>query len=248
MATLHLLGTGAGISSGDRTTTMLAFQTEGSTLVVDCGGDVVQRLQAGGVNLDEITGLVVTHEHPDHCAGFPLFMEKIWLSGRRRPIPVFGPEPALAQARRTWASFNTASWNGMPEIRWTPVPLEQGAVVLDDEHWRVTAAPGTHSVPVIGLRVQARSTGRSVAYSCDTERSEAIGRLAQGAHLLVHEGTGAMSGHTSMPDAAEVAASAGVDRLILVHLPPEIPVADLAGARARFPATELGADGATYPF
>lgn len=248
MATLHLLGTGAGFSGGDRTTTMLAFETPGSVLVVDCGGDVVHRLLASGVPLDLIEALIVTHEHPDHVGGFPLFMEKIWLSGRRRPIPVYGPEAALSQAQRTFATFNTSGWEGMPEIQWHPVPLQEGTQVLENEHWRVTAITGTHSVPVIGIRVEARQTRRSVVYSCDTERSDAIARLAAGANLLVHEGTGGFGGHTSMPDAAEIAAGAEVERLILVHLPPEIADADLAGARERFAALELGSDGARYTF
>ena len=103
MATLYLLGTGAGLSDGSRTTNMLAFSDQQSSLVVDCGGDVVQRMQAANIDLATITALIITHEHPDHVSGFPLFMEKIWLAGRRHPIPVYGPEAALSQARRTAA-------------------------------------------------------------------------------------------------------------------------------------------------
>ncbi|MEX0747058.1 MAG: MBL fold metallo-hydrolase, partial [Rhodothermales bacterium] len=98
MARLHLLGTGAAVSDPHRTTTMLAFEEGRETLVVDCGGDVVQRLLAAGIDLDTIAALIVTHEHPDHVSGFPLFMEKIWLAGRRRPIDVYGIGPASSQA------------------------------------------------------------------------------------------------------------------------------------------------------
>ncbi len=248
MATLHLLGTGAGFSDGTRTTTMLAFEGAESTLVVDCGGDVVQRLQAAGIDLATITALILTHEHPDHVGGFPLFMEKIWLAGRRHPVPVHGPEAALSQARRTFETFNTSGWEGLPEIQWKPVPLEPDAPVLEGGHWRVTAAPGTHSVPVIGLRVEATPNGGTVTYSADTERSDAITQLARGADILVHEGTGGFGGHTSMADAAQVAAEANAGRLILVHLPPDMAERDVEQARKHFSALELGSDGATYSF
>lgn len=248
MATLHLLGTGAGFSGGDRTTTMLAFEQPGSVVVVDCGGDVVQRLQAAGVELDRIEALVVTHEHADHVSGFPLFMEKIWLSGRRRPIPLYGPAPALAQARRCWESFETGGWKGVPEILWNEVALEEGAPVLESEAWRITAAPGTHSVPVIGLRVEDRRGGGVAAYSCDTEESEAIGRLAAGAALLAHEATGGFGGHTTPEGAARTAARAGAGRLVLVHLPPELDAGELARAREIFSALEVGADGERFEF
>lgn len=247
MPTLHLLGTGAGFSDARRTTTMLAFHDSGSTLVVDCGGDVVQRLQAHEIELATVAALVVSHEHPDHVAGFPLFMEKIWLSGRKRPIPIVGIAPALAQARRCWEAFHTGGWD-VPEMQWREVAHEEGAVVWEDHCWRVTAAPGIHSVPVIGVRVESRITGRVVAYSCDTERSDAITRLSRGADLLVHEATGGFGGHTSTEDAARVAAEAGAGRLVLVHLPPDVEDAGLAEARTIFPATEYGVDGARYDF
>ena len=40
---LYLLGTGAAYADPHRTTTMLAFSDGGRTVVIDCGGDVVQR-------------------------------------------------------------------------------------------------------------------------------------------------------------------------------------------------------------
>ena len=58
MPTLHLLGTGAAFSDPHRTTTMLAFTDADSTIVVDCGGDVVQRLMQAGIALNSIDALI----------------------------------------------------------------------------------------------------------------------------------------------------------------------------------------------
>jgi ribonuclease Z len=242
---LHLLGTGAALSSPDRTTTMLALEAE-SVVVVDCGGDVVQRMLAGGIDLDRIAALVLTHEHPDHVSGFPLFMEKIWLAQRRRPIPVRGPAPALDQARRIFGAFNTSGWRGLPEIEWGEVPLAGGAAVWEDDSWRIRAAPGIHGVPVIGLRAEDRRGGGVVAYSSDTEAADAIVQLARGADILVHEATGEVKGHASARAAAEVARSADAKRLVLVHLPPAVEDEEMEAAREIFPAIEPGIDGAVY--
>lgn len=248
MPTLHLLGTGAAFSDASRTTTMLAFEAPESVVVVDCGGDVVQRLLAAGIDLERIDALIVTHEHADHAGGFPLFMEKVWLAGRRRPIPVHGIAPALAQARRCWEAFETGGWKDVPEIQWRETAHEEGAVVLETERWRITAAPGIHPVPVIGIRVEDRQGGGTVAYSCDTEPSEPITRMSRGADILVHEATGGFGGHTSARDAARIAGEVGAGRLVLVHLPPQVDTQDLDRAREAFPAVELGVDGAWYEF
>jgi ribonuclease Z len=246
MAVLHLLGTGAAASDAARTTTMLAFEHRRSVVLVDCGGDAVQRALAAGIDPERIDALVVTHEHPDHAGGFALFMERIWLLGRKRPIPVIGIPPAIDQARRVLAAFDTSGWD-LPAIDWRPVEHRAGAIVLEDEQWRITAAPGVHSVPVIGMRVEARGAG-TVAYSCDTERCAPITELARGADVLVHEATGAFAGHTSNEDAARVAHEARAGRLILVHLPPNVRDQQLSEARGIFSRVEFGADGARYEF
>jgi ribonuclease Z len=246
MATLHLLGTGAAASDAHRTTTMLAVENAGSVVLIDCGGDVVQRALASGIDPDAVDALIVTHEHPDHAGGFALFMERIWLLGRRRPIPVIGIEPALEQARRVLGAFDTSGWD-LPRIEWRTVEHRAGAEVLRDERWSITAAPAVHSVPTIGVRVEAAGGG-VMAYSCDTERTAAITGLARGAGLLVHEATGSFPGHASAEDAAHVARDAGAARLVLVHLPPGVHDAQLAGARAIFPHTEFGHDGGRHEF
>lgn len=246
MPHLHLLGTGAAISSAHRTTTMLAFSSDQETVVVDCGGDVVQRLLQAGVDLDTIASLIVTHEHPDHVSGFPLFMEKIWLSGRRRPIDVRGIRPAIDQARRCFETFDTSGWEEMPELRWHEVRHEESAPVFESDHWHIVSSPGTHAVPVIGLRVTHKPTQSVVTYSCDTEPAQPIERLARNADILVHEATGEQSGHTSPRQAAAIAARAGAGRLLLVHLPPSLSDEEIDEARSEFAETELGEELGRY--
>jgi ribonuclease Z len=223
MPTAYLLGSGAAISDPHRTTTMLAFDNGTSLIVVDCGGDVIQRLMQVGIPYQEmsrIEALILTHEHPDHIGGFALFMEKLWLAGRREPIHIYGPAPALEQARRQFEVYDTANWTGMPEKVWHEVALDENAPVLESDQWHILASPGIHSVPVIGLRVRDQATGRVVAYSCDTEPSQTIARLARNADLLFHEATGEGPSHSSVRQAAEIAAQAEPHRLVFVHIPP----------------------------
>jgi ribonuclease Z len=255
MPTLHLLGTGAAISDAHRTTTMLAVSDDAApprTLVIDCGGDVLQRLQACGRPIDSVDALIVTHAHMDHTSGFPLLMEKAWLDGRDRPLPVVGIEPALAQAERLWAAYEPvhSGWEGIPPIDWREVPHEPGASVWDEAPWTITATPVDHGdTPNVGLRFEHDPTGRVLAYSCDTAPSERVVDLARNADVLVHEANGETTdNHSSAAGAAEVAQQAGVDRLFLVHLPPGDKSTDLKEARSIFPHTDLGEELGSYTF
>ena len=254
MPALHLLGTGAAISDPHRTTTMLAVADDASppnTLLVDCGGDVLQRLQACSPSIDHVDGLIITHAHMDHTSGFPLFMEKIWLDGRDRPIPVCGIEPALAQAQRVWDAFEPVheGWEGIPPIDRREVEHERDARVWSEVPWIVTAAPVDHGdTPNVGLRFEHTPTDCVIAYSCDTAPTSSVVHLARDADVLVHEANGVGENHSTAAGAAEVAAEADVDRLLLVHLPPGDKSEALREARSIFPHTDLGEELGTYPF
>jgi ribonuclease Z len=247
MGRLHLLGTGAALSDATRTTTMLALEGSDGTVLIDCGGDAVQRLLAHGLDLQALRALIVTHEHADHVAGLPLLMERLWLAGRRDALPVYGIAPAIAQARRTHDAFDTGTWPEYPGVTYVEVPYERDAPVMTTDEWRITASPGIHSVPSVGLRFENRRDGGVCTYSGDTAFAEAIVELARGADLLVHEAGTEAKMHTLPAQAAEAAVRAGAARLVLVHIPPNFDGA-LHDARAVFPELEVGEDGAVLEF
>ena len=239
--TVHLLGTGSANAGPDRTTTMLAVEHGDRLVLVDCGGDAVQRMQACGLDPVALTAVVLTHEHPDHISGYPLLIEKLWLMGRTEPIDVYGPAPTLAKAQALFAVYDTDQWDGVPERRFHPVALEPGAAVLEGE-MTITATPVDHPVPTIGLRFE--SSDGVLAYSCDTAHCDAVAELAAGADVLIHEATGSLPHvHSSPEEAAETARQSGAGRLVLVHAPSETPDSGLDGARELFAAVSWGRDG-----
>lgn len=239
---LHLLGTGAGASDADRTTTMLAIECDDLLVLVDCGGDAARAVQRSGLDPVAIDAVVLTHEHPDHISGFPLLVEKMWLLGRRAPIDVYGPAPTLAVARQLFALFDTERWEGLPPLVWHPVDLSTRARVLHRPGFELFAYPVLHPVPTIGLRAEAG--GAVLAYTCDTGPSPLLAPLADGADLLVHEATGHIPGvHSSVEDACDLAVEVGVDRVVLVHAPVGACEDDLDEARRRVRDIRWGTDG-----
>lgn len=57
----------------------IAVQGGGELLLVDCGlscRETARRLAACGASISEVTGVLFTHDHSDHCAGLATFHKK----------------------------------------------------------------------------------------------------------------------------------------------------------------------------
>ena len=116
----------------------------------------------------------------------------------------------------------------------------------------VEAVPVVHPVEAYGLRVTAG--GSSVAYTGDTAPCEALDRLADGVDLLLAEASfrdgdeNPPEIHLTGKDGGELAARAGVGRLVITHVPPWFDKAGmLAEAQSVWDGpAELARAGATY--
>lgn len=149
----------------------------------------------------------------------------------------------IEEARPGRFDVRTAKRLGVPEgplfgmlHNGEPVELPDGRVIRPDE---VVGPP---------------RPGRKVVYTGDTRPSSATIEVARGVDLLVHEATfdeeerdrARDTAHSTARQAAEVAAAAGVRRLILTHLSArysEHPRRLLAEARQVFPECVVAKDG-----
>jgi ribonuclease Z len=219
LARVVVLGTAGAVASAAHGHTYLAIDGEGF-LLVDCGDMPVARIRRAGLGLDRLQGVIVTHFHPDHVASLPVLVVSAWLLGRKAPLPVHGLDDVTGRFAALMGLFRSEEWPGLFGLPARSVDRAAGALVLENEEFRITSAPVCHPVPTIGLRIENRRSGNVVAYSADTEPCDAVVALARGASILFHEATGATVGHSSAAQAGAIARRAEVGRLVLVHYPP----------------------------
>ena len=101
-----------------------------------------------------------------------------------------------------------------------------------------------HSSPTLALRF-----ADDLVWCTDTAFDEENAEFARGVRLLCHEAFYPSErtddpGHTASGEAARIAAAAGAERLLLIHVNPALDREDemLAFARPAFPATEVARD------
>jgi ribonuclease BN (tRNA processing enzyme) len=194
-----------------------------------------------------IDAVLLSHLHADHCLDLSGYyvLRKYHPHGPQPRIPVWGPVGTADRMARAYDlptdpgmhhEFDFRTWDGSVDIG--PFAVEP--------------VPVNHPVPAFGVRVSA--DGATVAYTGDTGPCAALDDVARDADLLLAEASFRRGDdnppdlHLTGADGGELAARAGVRRLVLTHVPPWYdPQNALAEATASYAGPiDLAHPGATY--
>jgi ribonuclease Z len=219
MLRMTLLGVGTGVPDQDRENTHMIWESPEGLLLVDAGGSTYQRILRANLDPLRLRGILLTHSHCDHVNGLPALLFSLKLVGFQERLAIYGNAPTLATARRILDAFELEGYEAAAD--WVEVQAGQ-TVPVGSARYQLQTAPTTHSRPGLALRFAATEGSAALVYSADTEPCAAVANLARGARVLIHEATTAepFPGHTTPRQAGEIAAQAGVGRLVLVHFSP----------------------------
>jgi len=245
MTKLIVLGSSNAIPTRDHENTHLAILCQNQSVLIDCAGNPIVRLEQAGIDPLTITHVILTHFHPDHVSGVPLLLMDLWLMGRRAPLNIYGLDYTLERVKAMMELYGWSDWPNFFPVNFYYVSMDEMTTVFDTEDMCVYSTPVKHLLPSIGLRIELKAEGKAIAYSCDTEPCVEVELLAQGADILLHEASGPFTGHSSAAQAGGVARRAEVGALYLIHYPTgRYASGDLvAEAKAHFPGNvHLAAD------
>jgi ribonuclease Z len=251
VAKVVTLGTAAVVRDEAHAHTYMALSGERGFYLIDCADSPVLRIRRAGLVLEDLRGLIITHFHPDHVLGVPILLIEASILGRTDPLSIYGIQDVTDRYNALMDLFRRDEWPGFFDTPCHVVSEEVGALVLDDDDFRITAAPVQHVVPNMGLRIESKNGGGVVAYSSDTAPCDTVVELARDADILIHEAAGPTPGHSSAAQAGEIARRAGARRLVLVHYRPAPHKYDrwIEDASAAFGGpVELAQDLAVYEF
>jgi ribonuclease BN (tRNA processing enzyme) len=226
-------------------------EAEGFRLLVDLGHGAFGALQRY-VNPIDVDAILITHLHADHCIDLTAYIVSLRYggpghrsTGPESRIPLIGPSGTRDRLEAAYDPL--ARKLGLHELFGfsTPTAGELGP-------FSVSYAPMNHPTPTSAVKLTHND--RSLVYSADTGESAALVELAQGADLFLCEASFGPDEeyvpdlHLTGRQAGEHAAKAGVERLVVTHVPPwgsrEVAVQEAAAA---FPGiVEMATPGAEF--
>jgi len=218
-----VVGSGDAFGSGGRFNTCFFVETARGTLLVDCGASSLVALKAQGIDPLRIDGIVLSHLHGDHFGGLPfLLLDGQFLARRERPLVIAGPPGTRARVDQLMEVFFPKSTGTKWRFSWDVIEIDVGRETAILGHDVLTAQVIHRSgAPSTGLRLHDGE--KLFAYSGDTEWTDALIGIADGADLFICECygySGQMTGHLSWEVLKPRLPELRARRIMLTHMNP----------------------------
>lgn len=245
---LTVLGCAGSFPGPDSPCSAYLVEADDYRLLLDFGTGSLSSLQRFAT-LTSVDAVVLTHLHADHILDACSYVVvRRWApDGPYPPLPVYAPAGAEERLSCAYGHVGEAPLSDV----YTFHVLSGGTCRVGP--FELTAEQVNHPVETFGIRLV--HDNRVLVYSSDTAPCDALHRLAQGADLFLCEAS-YLDGEQNPPDlhltgreAGEVAAKAGVGRLVLTHLVDAWGSREqsLRSARSTFPGpVELAEVGRRY--
>lgn len=226
---LTILGSSASYPGPGQACAGYLVEGGGARVVFDLGNGTLSNL---GRVTDPLTldAVFLSHCHPDH------YLDLFALQGLLRYAPD-GPAPALPVYAPSGLLDRAAALligHGGEELHKAFQGHELAACrPVSFGGLTVTPYPVDHEGPAYALVAEA--DGRKLCYTSDTRRGDRIAEAAHGADLLLAEATlpeayAGRAPHMTASEAGSLAGSAGAGQLVLTHLWPTTPRAQILDA------------------
>jgi phosphoribosyl 1,2-cyclic phosphodiesterase len=216
---LVFLGTGGGrfaTITQKRRTGGIRLMSKSFNVHVDPGpGALVYSLEAG-LNPRRITGVLVSHCHPDHCNDAGVLVEAM-TRGMTRKRGVLAAAHSVLVGNQNCDPCLSKYHQTMPEL----VVDAKPGVSFNIDGAKIIAAEAKHSDPsAVGFRFEIVDVG-DIAYTSDTEYYEGVGRPYKNVRLLLlcamRPAGSPWKGHMTSEDAVKIVDEVNPEMAVLTH-------------------------------
>ncbi|WP_345467807.1 MBL fold metallo-hydrolase [Actinoallomurus oryzae] len=230
---ITVAGSGDAFGSGERFQTCIALGDPGvgAHTLVDCGATSLVALRRQGLDPNAIETVLVSHLHGDHFGGLPFLILDGQFRRRTTDLTVVGPPGTRERLEQAMETLFPGS-SGVRRRFAVHVREHADRRPFSTERFTATPFEVRHAsgAPAYALRVEDAGQGGTVAYSGDTEWTDALIDASAGADVFFCEGysPAPVRWHLDLDALAANRHRLGCRRLLLTHMSPSALAADLS--------------------
>ncbi|RWR14575.1 MBL fold metallo-hydrolase [Siminovitchia fortis] len=211
---LTIIGHWGGFPKAGEASSGYLLAHNGFYLLMDCGSAVLSKLQTI-ISAEKLDGIILSHYHADHTADIGVVQHALYVgkfTGQYdKTLPIYGHGLDSEGFKQLTYKDVTAGIAYKPDEILHIGPLS------------ISFLQTHHSAPCFAMRIEA--DGKAIVYTGDTSYFKELADFSKGADVLLCESNfykgmdGSAAGHMTSEQAGKTARQAGVDKLILTHLP-----------------------------
>jgi ribonuclease BN (tRNA processing enzyme) len=185
---LQIVGCGDAFGTGGRFNTCFHLVGKNVNTLIDCGASSLVGMNKLAIDRNAVSTILITHFHADHVGGVPFFiLEANYVLKRKSALTIAGP-PGL---KERYAEMMESAYPGTANLPLSfPLTLREVEIGKRNEidNMKVTPLRVVHDEragPCLGYRCEAE--GKTIAYSGDTQWTDAVIDIGRNADLFICE-------------------------------------------------------------
>ena len=199
--------------SANEATSGYLLESDGTSVLIDCGSGVLAQLQ-NYLKLQHLDAVVLSHYHSDHAAdiGCLQYATRVLmdLGVRKQPLIIYGHAEDKSFKNLDYLQYSSGyAFDNQSNLQLGP--------------FKFNFCRNIHPDPCFSMRIE--NNNHVFVYISDTGYTSDLINIAHSADLLLCESSlydeyhGRIAGHLTAGEAGRIAAAAGVQHLVLTHLP-----------------------------
>ena len=225
-----ILGSSAGMPQPDRVNSGYLLEAGGRLIQFDCGGGVSAAFRRAGFDPLGVERIVISHTHPAHISDLPLYVQMLYLAGRKTAFDIHLPQEAVRSVQDWFRALYLLPGKLPFDVGFVPVTADKSLAFGEITIFPISNRHLAGYAPILAdahldNRMQSFSYlitvgGKNVLYSADLASESDLKPYLGNLDLLVVEST-----HIDIARLLQAIVAANVGRVVLTHIAEDYDVA-----------------------
>jgi ribonuclease BN (tRNA processing enzyme) len=225
LCAFNILGSSAGLPQALRVNAGYVLEVGERLIQFDCGGGISAAFRRQGLDPLAVERIIISHTHPDHISDLPLFVQMLYLAGKKGlpPLYIHLPGEALDAVKNYFRAAYILPEKWPFEIIFQPVPEDgvmefEGGTVLPIRNGHLKSNAAVIDEHNLHNKMQCysyliRYEDKAILYSADLGSERDLFPYLKDLDLLVVEST-----HIDVGHLLEKTVENNVGRVVLTHI------------------------------